>query len=132
MRGITFDTMLESYILNSVAGRHDMDSLSDRWLKHKTITFEEIAGKGKNQLTFNQIALEEAGRYVAEDADAASEDVTLARIAAHKILIKLQQHKGPLNVFENIDMPRCRMVLSRVGRNGVKIDRLFCTSIQKN
>lgn len=47
LRGITFDTMLESYILNSVAGRHDMDSLSDRWLKHKTITFEEIAGKGK-------------------------------------------------------------------------------------
>jgi DNA polymerase-1 len=61
LRGIAFDTMLESYILDSVAGRHDMDSLSDRWLKHKTITFEEIAGKGKNQLTFNQIALEEAG-----------------------------------------------------------------------
>lgn len=56
LRGIAFDTMLESYILDSVAGRHDMDSLSDRWLKHKTITFEEIAGKGKNQLTFNQIA----------------------------------------------------------------------------
>ncbi|WP_181944212.1 hypothetical protein, partial [Klebsiella pneumoniae] len=69
LRGIAFDTMLESYILDSVAGRHDMDSLSDRWLKHKTITFEEIAGKGKNQLTFNQIALEEAGRYAAEDAD---------------------------------------------------------------
>ncbi|STI82439.1 DNA polymerase I [Escherichia coli] len=48
--------MLESYILNSVAGRYDMDSLAERWLKHKTITFEEIAGKGKNQLTFNQIA----------------------------------------------------------------------------
>ena len=47
LRGIAFDTMLESYILDSVAGRHDMDSLSDRWLKHKTITFEEIAGKGK-------------------------------------------------------------------------------------
>lgn len=58
LRGIAFDTMLESYILNSVAGRHDMDSLAERWLKHKTITFEEIAGKGKNQLTFNQIALE--------------------------------------------------------------------------
>lgn len=69
LRGIAFDTMLESYILNSVAGRHDMDSLAERWLKHKTITFEEIAGKGKNQLTFNQIALEEAGRYAAEDAD---------------------------------------------------------------
>ena len=69
LRGIAFDTMLESYTLDSVAGRHDMDSLSDRWLKHKTITFEEIAGKGKNQLTFNQIDLEQAGRYAAEDAD---------------------------------------------------------------
>lgn len=48
LRGIAFDTMLESYILNSVAGRHDMDSLAERWLKHKTITFEEIAGKGKS------------------------------------------------------------------------------------
>ncbi len=59
LRGIAFDTMLESYILDSVAGRHDMDSLADRWLKHKTISFEEIAGKGKNQLTFNQ---DRAGR----------------------------------------------------------------------
>lgn len=114
LRGITYDTMLESYILNSVAGRHDMDSLSDRWLKHKTITFEEIAGKGKNQLTFNQIALEEAGRYAAEDAD-----VTLQLHL--KMWPELQQHKGPLNVFENIDMPLVP-VLSRVERNGVKID----------
>ncbi len=61
LRGIAFDTMLESYVLDSVGGRHDMDSLADRYLGHKTITFEEIAGKGKNQLTFNQIALEQAG-----------------------------------------------------------------------
>ncbi len=114
LRGIAFDTMLESYILNSVAGRHDMDSLSDRWLKHKTITFEDIAGKGKNQLTFNQIALEEAGRYAAEDAD-----VTLQLHL--KMWPELQQHKGPLNVFENIEMPLVP-VLSRVERNGVKID----------
>lgn len=112
LRGIAFDTMLESYILNSVAGRHDMDSLSDRWLKHKTITFEDIAGKGKNQLTFNQIALEEAGRYAAEDAD-----VTLQLHL--KMWPELQQHKGPLNVFENIEMPLVP-VLSRVERNGVK------------
>ncbi|MEN0791040.1 maltose/maltodextrin ABC transporter substrate-binding protein MalE, partial [Listeria monocytogenes] len=92
LRGIAFDTMLESYILNSVAGRHDMDSLAERWLKHKTITFEEIAGKGKNQLTFNQIALEEAGRYAAEDAD-----VTLQLHL--KMWPDLQKHKGPLNVF---------------------------------
>ncbi|HBL8943442.1 TPA: DNA polymerase I, partial [Enterobacter hormaechei] len=114
LRGIAFDTMLESYILDSVAGRHDMDSLSDRWLKHKTITFEEIAGKGKNQLTFNQIALEEAGRYAAEDAD-----VTLQLHL--KMWPKLQKHEGPLNVFRNIEMPLVP-VLSRIERNGVKID----------
>lgn len=114
LRGIAFDTMLESYILDSVAGRHDMDSLSDRWLKHKTITFEEIAGKGKNQLTFNQIALEEAGRYAAVDAD-----VTLQLHL--KMWPELQQNEGPLNVFKNIEMPLVP-VLSRVERNGVKID----------
>ncbi|HDS1153655.1 TPA: DNA polymerase I [Pluralibacter gergoviae] len=114
LRGIAFDTMLESYILDSVAGRHDMDSLSSRWLKHKTITFEEIAGKGKKQLTFNQIALEEAGRYAAEDAD-----VTLQLHL--KMWPKLQQHQGPLNVFNTIEMPLVP-VLSRIERNGVKID----------
>ena len=114
LRGIAFDTMLESYILDSVAGRHDMDSLSDRWLKHQTVTFEQIAGKGKNQLTFNQIALEEAGHYAAEDAD-----VTLQLHL--KMWPKLQQHEGPLNIFQNIEMPLVP-VLSRIERNGVKID----------
>ncbi|MEZ2585382.1 DNA polymerase I [Kluyvera intermedia] len=114
LRGIAFDTMLESYTLDSVAGRHDMDSLSDRWLKHKTITFEEIAGKGKNQLTFNQIALEEAGRYAAEDAD-----VTLQLHL--KMWPKLQQTEGPLRIFNEIEMPLVP-VLSRIERNGVKIN----------
>jgi len=116
LRGIAWDTMLESYTLDSVAGRHDMDSLSERWLKHKTITFEEIAGKGKNQLTFNQIDLEQAGRYAAEDAD-----VTLQLHL--KMWPKLQKHEGPLNVFRNIEMPLVP-VLSRIERNGVKIDPL--------
>ena len=114
LRGIAFDTMLESYTLDSVAGRHDMDSLADRWLKHKTITFEEIAGKGKNQLTFNQIALEQAGPYAAEDAD-----VTLQLHL--KMWPELQKDTGPLNVFSNIEMPLVP-VLSRIERNGVKID----------
>ena len=93
--------------------------------EHKTITFEEIAGKGKNQLTFNQIALEEAGRYAAEDAD-----VTLQLHL--KMWPELQQHKGPLNVFKKIDMPLVP-VLSRVERNGVKIDPgCCCTNIQKS
>ncbi|MBJ3816046.1 DNA polymerase I [Shimwellia pseudoproteus] len=114
LRGIAFDTMLESYILDSVAGRHDMDSLADRWLQHKTITFEEIAGKGKNQLTFNQIALEEAGRYAAEDAD-----VTLQLHL--QMWPKLQTETGPLNVFKHIEMPLVP-VISRIERNGVMID----------
>jgi len=114
LRGIAFDTMLESYILDSVVGRHDMDTLADRWLKHTTITFEQIAGKGKNQLTFNQIDLEQAGRYAAEDAD-----VTLQLHL--KMWPKLQQHVGPLNIFNNIEMPLVP-VLSRIERNGVKID----------
>jgi len=114
LRGIAFDTMLESYTLNSVVGRHDMDSLSDRWLKHKTVSFEEIAGKGKNQLTFNQIALEEAGHYAAEDAD-----VTLQLHL--KMWPELQKESGPLNIFQNIEMPLVP-VISRIERNGVKID----------
>lgn len=114
LRGIAFDTMLESYTLDSVAGRHDMDSLADRWLKHKTITFEEIAGKGKKQLTFNQIALEQAGPYAAEDAD-----VTLQLHL--KMWPELQKNAGPLNVFSNIEMPLVP-VLSRIERNGVRID----------
>ncbi|WP_409159807.1 DNA polymerase I [Pectobacterium sp. B2J-2] len=114
LRGIAFDTMLESYVLDSVSGRHDMDSLSERYLNHKTITFEEIAGKGKNQLTFNQIALEQAGPYAAEDAD-----VTLH---LHQTLWgKLQPHADLCQVFQTIDMPLVP-VLSRIERTGVLID----------
>lgn len=115
LRGIAFDTMLESYVLDSVAGRHDMDSLAERYLNHKTITFEEIAGKGKNQLTFNQIALEQAGPYAAEDAD-----VTLQ---LHLVLWpKLQQSEGLKRVFQEIEMPLLP-ILSRIERTGVLIDQ---------
>ncbi|MDQ5891744.1 MAG: polymerase, partial [Pseudomonadota bacterium] len=114
LRGIAFDTMLESYVLDSVAGRHDMDSLAERYLSHKTITFEEIAGKGKNQLTFNQIALEQAGPYAAEDAD-----VTLH--LHQKLWGKLQPHADLCQVFQTIDMPLVP-VLSRIERTGVLID----------
>ncbi|KGQ11039.1 DNA polymerase I [Beauveria bassiana D1-5] len=114
LRGIAFDTMLESYTLDSVAGRHDMDSLAERWLKHQTISFEEIAGKGKKQLTFNQIDLETAGRYAAEDAD-----VTLQLHL--KMWPKLEKVAGPLNIFKNVEMPLVP-VISRIERNGVKID----------
>ncbi len=115
LAGIKFDTMLESYMLNSVAGKHDMDSLSARWLNHKTVTFEEIAGKGKNQLTFNQIALEQAAHYAAEDAD-----VTLQLHL--KMWAELEPEAGPRKVFEEIEMPLLT-VISRVERNGVLIDQ---------
>ena len=114
LRGIAFDTMLESYILDSVSGRHDMDSLAARWLKHSTITFEEIAGKGKKQLTFNQIDLETAGRYAAEDAD-----VTLQLHL--KMWPLLEKEPGPLAIFKEIEMPLVP-VLSRIERTGVMID----------
>ena len=114
MRGIAYDTMLESYVLDSVGGRHDMDSLADRYLGHKTITFEEIAGKGKNQLTFNQIALEQAAPYAAEDAD-----VTLQLHLA--MWPQLKQSAELLTVFNEIEMPLLP-VLSRMERTGVLID----------
>lgn len=101
-------------MLNSVAGKHDMDSLAQRWLNHKTITFEDIAGKGKKQLTFNQIALEQASPYAAEDAD-----VTLQLHL--KFWPLLEKEAGPLNVFRDIEIPLVP-VLSRVERNGVLID----------
>ncbi|MEQ9862528.1 DNA polymerase I [Pectobacterium cacticida] len=123
LRGIAFDTMLESYVLDSVAGRHDMDSLAERYLKHKTITFEEIAGKGKNQLTFNQIALEQAGPYAAEDAD-----VTLH--LHQKLWGKLQPHTDLCQVFQTIDMPLVP-VLSRIERTGVLIDPVILAEHSK-
>ncbi|MGP2869395.1 DNA polymerase I [Serratia nevei] len=114
MRGIAYDTMLESYVLDSVGGRHDMDSLAERYLGHKTITFEEIAGKGKNQLTFNQIALEQAAPYAAEDAD-----VTLQLHLA--MWPQLKQSAELLTVFNEIEMPLLP-VLSHIERTGVLID----------
>lgn len=116
LKGIEFDTMLESYVLNSVAGmgRHDMDSLAERHLNHKTVSFEEIAGKGKKQLTFNQIALEQAANYAAEDAD-----VTLL---LHQALYPQLEAEPKLNkVFREIEMPLVP-VLVRMERKGVLID----------
>ncbi|ELR63250.1 DNA polymerase I [Photobacterium marinum] len=116
MQGIKFDTMLESYVFNSVVGRHDMDSLALRYLEHKTISFEEIAGKGKKQLTFNQIDLEQAGPYAAEDAD-----ITLR---LHNLLVeKVNADEKLKSVFEDIEMPLVP-VLSRMERTGVLIDSM--------
>ncbi|MYM63730.1 DNA polymerase I [Pseudomaricurvus sp. HS19] len=114
LRGIAYDTMLESYVLDSVASRHDMDSLAQKYLDHTTIHFEDIAGKGAKQLTFNQIALEQAGPYAAEDAD-----ITLR---LHRTLWpQLQQHPSLVSVFEEIELPLVS-VLSDIERTGAMVD----------
>jgi DNA polymerase-1 len=115
LRGIRFDTMLESYVLDSTATRHDMDSLALKYLGQKTIHFEDVAGKGAKQLTFNQIKVEDAGPYAAEDAD-----VTLR---LHQTLWpRLEQHAGLRAVLTTIEVPLVP-VLSRIERRGVLISR---------
>lgn len=114
LRGIAFDTMLESYVLASTASRHDMDTLAERHLEVKTTTFEDIAGKGAKQLTFNQVALEQAGHYASEDAD-----ITLR---LHQTLWpQLQAVPSLMRVFNEIEVPLVP-VLSRIERNGALID----------
>lgn len=114
LNGIGFDTMLESYVLNSTAQRHDMDSLALAYLGHKTIHFEEIAGKGAKQLTFNQIPLEEAGPYAAEDAD-----ITLR--LHQSIWEKLSGIDELKRLLIDIEIPLA-CVLSRMEQQGVLID----------
>ncbi|MGI9286414.1 MAG: DNA polymerase I [Pseudomonadales bacterium] len=114
MEGIVFDTMLESYVLNSTGGRHDMDSLAMKYLGHNTIHFEDIAGKGAKQVTFNQIALEQAAPYAAEDAE-----VTLR---LHEILWpQLEAEPSLQRVYTDIEVPLVP-ILSRIERNGAKVD----------
>ncbi|MGD8908389.1 MAG: DNA polymerase I [Chromatiales bacterium] len=114
LRGVAFDTMLESYVLDATATRHDMDSLAQKYLQEKTIHFEEIAGKGKKQLTFNQIDLNQAAPYAAEDAD-----ITLR---LHQVLwAKLQQEASLAKLLTELEIPLVP-VLSRMERNGVRID----------
>ena len=120
LAGVAFDTMLESYVLDSIGSRHDMDSLAANYLNQTTTSFTDIAGKGAGQLTFNQIALEQAAPYAAEDAD-----ITLRLhqqlwpgIAAEPTLQKL---------FETIELPLVT-VLSKIERNGALID---CQQLQQ-
>ncbi|MEL3921655.1 DNA polymerase I [Aeromonas enteropelogenes] len=114
LQGIAYDTMLESYVLNSTASRHDMDSLARRYLNVETISFEEIAGKGVKQLTFNQIELEQAAPYAAEDAD-----ITLR---LHQALWgKLAAEPGLAKVFSEIELPLLP-VLARMERLGTTIE----------
>ena len=114
LAGIEFDTMLESYVLDSTATRHDMDSLALKYLGHRTIHYEDIAGKGAKQLSFNQIPIEDAGPYAAEDAD-----VTLR--LHHALRPRLEEHVSLASLCDTVETPLVP-VLSRVERNGVRID----------
>ena len=113
LRGIRHDTLLESYVLDSTA-RHDMDSLAERHLKLRTIRFEDVAGKGAKQLTFNQVALEQAGPYAAEDAD-----VTLR--LHHCLWPRLEREPGLRRLYEEVEIPLID-VLARMERAGVRVD----------
>lgn len=114
LQGVAFDTMLESYVLDSVATRHDMDSLAAEYLGETTISFTDVAGKGASQLTFNQVALEEAAPYAAEDAD-----ITLR---LHSTLWpELSKHATLEKVFKDIELPLLP-VLSRIERTGALVD----------
>ena len=114
MRGVAYDTMLESYVLNSTATRHDMDSLALKYLDHTTIAFEDIAGKGAKQLTFNQINLDKAGPYAAEDAD-----ITLR--LHHALQARLAQTPSVQPVLMDIEMPLVP-VLAKIERQGALVD----------
>ena len=115
MRGVKFDTMLESYVLDSTGTRHDMDSLALKYLGHKTIHFEDVAGKGAKQLTFDQVSVDVAAPYAAEDAE-----VTLR---LHQTLWpKLQAEPTLRALFEDLEVPLVT-VLSRIERAGVRVDR---------
>ena len=115
LQGIAFDTMLESYVINSTASRHNMDALAALYLDHKTTSFEDIAGKGAKQLTFNQIDVHLAGPYAAEDAD-----ITLR---LHQVLWpKLNAEPSLKTLYETVELPLVP-VLSRIERNGALVSR---------
>ncbi|MCY4471430.1 MAG: DNA polymerase I [Kistimonas sp.] len=114
LAGIAFDTMIESYVLDAAGGRHDMDSMAERYLDVRTVHFEELAGRGARQLTFNQIAVDKASFYAAEDAD-----ITLR---LHQTLWpRLLQQEQLTKVFEKIDLPLVS-VLARMEHKGTKVD----------
>ncbi len=114
LNGIAHDTMLESYVLDSVSNRHDMDTLCAKHLDHVNISFEDIAGKGKKQLTFNEIALEQATPYAAEDAD--------MTLQLHQFFWpQLEALDGQRKLYREVELPLVS-VLSNIERNGVLVD----------
>lgn len=114
LRGIEHDTMLASYVVNSTASRHDMDTLALNYLNTETTHYEDVAGKGAKQIPFNQVSIEVAAPYAAEDADIV--------LKLHRVLSSdLEKHKQLEHVYNDIEMPLLT-VLARIERNGVVID----------
>ncbi len=114
LNGVRHDTMLESYVLDSTGSRHNLDALCEKYLGYHTIHFEDVAGKGAKQLTFNQVPLEQAAPYAAEDADVS--------LRLHECLWpRLEAEPRLENLYETIEMPLVG-VLSRMERNGVHVD----------
>ena len=115
LRGIAHDSMLESYVLDATGSRHDMDTLALKYLGEKTTHFEEVAGKGAKQITFNAVAIEQAAPYAAEDAA-----VTLK---LHQTLWpKLESEACLSTLYRDIELPLVP-ILSRIERNGARVDR---------
>ena len=115
LRGMAFDSMLESYVLNSVATRHDMNSVARYYLNAETIHFEDVAGKGVKQLTFNQVELELAAPYAAEDAD-----ITLQ--LHEKIWADISKNEALKHLYETVEQPLVQ-VLFAMEETGVLVDR---------
>ena len=114
LRGIAHDTMLESYVLNSTASRHDLDTLCEKYLHHATIHYEDVAGKGARQLSFDQVPLEQAAPYAAEDAD-------MALRLHHHFWPQLESAAAQQALYRSIEIPLVP-VLSQIERNGVMVD----------
>ena len=116
LNGMAFDTMLESYVLNSTATRHNLNAVAKRYLNQDTISYEEVAGKGAKQISFNKVSLEDAIPYAAEDADVCFR-------LHHALYPKLQNIDALIELYSNIESPLVA-ILQQVERNGVLIDKL--------
>ena len=121
VRGLAYDTMLESYVLDAAGNRHDMDTLAEKYLGVKTISFAEVAGKGKSQITFNQVSLDKAAEYSAEDAD-----ITLR--LHHTLYPRLAAVPSLQQLFECLEMPLVP-VLAKMEQTGVKVDAALLGTI---
>jgi DNA polymerase-1 len=124
LKGITDDTMVKSYVLNSIASRHNMDDLSEHYLNHKTIKFSDVAGTGKNQLTFNQIDIDIAAPY-------ACEDVIVTNMLNQVFEEKIEQYSLLKKLYQDLEIPLISTLVN-IERNGVVIDPIKLSEQQKD